>query len=102
MSVMRRFQPAVIDRLDDGAVVLHEATFDFLTSRNNVRVTPIEPDGRRRESGHSVRISTLTALIRMIEASGLRMESYYGGLDGSTLTMDSRRVAILSRKPPIG
>jgi hypothetical protein len=62
-------------------------------------VTPIEPDGRRRESGHSVWIYTLTELVPMIEASGLAMDSYYGGLDRSALTMDSRRIAILSREP---
>lgn len=97
---MRHFQAAGIDRLGDGAIALHEAEFDLRSSRHKVRVTVIERDGRRLESGFSVRMYTLTELVRMIEGSGLTVESCYGGLDGSDLTLDSRRVVILSRKAP--
>lgn len=95
--VMRHFREHIIDRLADGAIVLHEAAFDFLTSRNNVRVTLMEPNGRRLESRHSVRMYTLTELAEMLQAAQLAVESFHGGLDGSELGLESRRTIILSR-----
>lgn len=96
--VMRQYRPHMIDRLPDGAVALHEGQFDFLTSRNNVKVTIIEPDGQRQESSHSVRMYTLTELVKLLDAAELSLVSYYGGLDGSNLTFESRRTVVLSRK----
>ncbi len=96
--VMRQYQQHQIDRLEDGAIVLHEGAFDFLTSRNNVRVTLIEPDGRRREYFHSVRLYTLAELVKMLKDTGLNLHGYYGGLDRSALTFESRRIAILCRR----
>jgi SAM-dependent methyltransferase len=96
--VMRHFREHIIDRLASGAIVLHEASFDFLTSRNNVRVSLIEPDGRWQESRHSVRMYTLTELVEMLQATQLAVESYHGGLDGSEFGLESRRTVILSRK----
>jgi len=98
-SLMRRFAPTGITRLDDGTLFLEERRFDLLTSRNDVRVTMLAPDGQRWEQHHAVRVYSLTELARMLAAAGLTVEAYYGGLDGSRLTMDSRRLAILSRKP---
>lgn len=34
----------------------------------------------------------------MLEAAVLVVQAHYGGLDGSRLTMDSRRLVVLSRK----
>ena len=99
-SLMRRFAPTGITRLDDGTLFLEERRFDLLTSRNEVRVTMLDPDGRRRAQHHSVRIYSLTELARMLAAAGLQVEAHYGGVDGSALTLDSRRLAILSRKAP--
>jgi hypothetical protein len=59
----------------------------------------IEPSGGRTEYNHAMRIYTLTELAGMVEAAGLRLEAYYGGLDGSELTLDSRRMVLMARKP---
>lgn len=96
---MRRFTPTGITRLDDGTLFLEERRFDLLSSRNDVRVTMLAPDGHRWEQHHAVRIYSLTELVRMLGAAGLTVEAHWGGLDGSPLTMDSRRMAILSRRP---
>jgi SAM-dependent methyltransferase len=97
-AAVRRFTPADVTHYQDGLLALQEQTFDLRTSRMQVRVTLIEPDGARREYGQSIRLYTLTELAAMLGAAGLSVESYYGGLDGSALTLDSRRLAIVASK----
>jgi SAM-dependent methyltransferase len=97
-DVIRRYRPSIVTRLDDGLIVTHESELDLLTSRNPVTMTMFFPDGRRKEYRHSVRMYTLTELAQMCEAAGLPLEAYYGGLDGSALTLDSKRLALLCRK----
>jgi SAM-dependent methyltransferase len=92
--VMRSFTPHGITRYNDGLLVLEERHIDLLTSRNEVRITMIDPEGQRTEHRHSMRIYTLTELVQMLKSVGLPVQAYYGGLDGSALTMDSRLVVI--------
>jgi SAM-dependent methyltransferase len=96
-KVMRAFTPHGITRYNDGLIVLEERYIDLLTSRNEVRITMLDAQGQRKEHKHSMRIYTLTELIRMLNFVGLPVQAYYGGLDASALTMDSRLV-ILSQK----
>ena len=98
-SLMRRYAPHSINRHDDGLLILEEHRFDLLTSRNEVRITLLDPDGQRTEYRHAVRVYSLTELARMLQAANLVVQASYGGLDGSRLTMDSRRLVALSRKP---
>jgi len=97
-SVMRRFMPYDISRHDNGLIVLQERRFNLLTSRMEVNVTLIEPDGSRREYSYSLRFYTLTELAQMLGAAGLWLEECYGDLDGSELTLNSRRMVLLARK----
>lgn len=96
-KVLRAFSPHGIIRYDDGLVVMEERHIDLLTSRNEVRVTMLHPDGQRAEYHQSIRIYTLTELIRILASVGLQVEAYYGELDGSALSLDSRLV-VISRK----
>ena len=98
-GLMRRFDPSDVTRHADGLIVLEERDFDLFTSRCNVRVTMFSPDGERREYRHAARIYTLTELVRMMTLAGLHIEAYYGGLDGSTLSLDSRRLVVVASKP---
>jgi hypothetical protein len=59
----------------------------------------IDPDGRRTEYTHAVRIYTLTELVRLCTAAGLHVQAHYGGMDGSALTLDSHRLVLVCRKP---
>ncbi|HEV2655587.1 MAG TPA: hypothetical protein VGT82_11540, partial [Ktedonobacteraceae bacterium] len=52
------------------------------------------PDGRRSEHKQSIRIYTLTELARMLAEVGMHLQEYYGDLDGSPLTLDSRLVVL--------
>jgi SAM-dependent methyltransferase len=95
--VVRSFSPYGIIRYDDGLIVLEERRLDLLRSRNEIRVTILYPDGRRTEYRQSIRIYTLTELVRMLAEAGLQTRAYYGGLDSSALTPDSR-LAVVSQK----
>jgi len=97
--LMRNFAPSLIDRHADGLIVLEEREFDLLTSRSNVLVTMIFPDGERREYRHAARVYTLTELVRMLALAGLHVQACYGGLDGSELSLNSRRLVVVARKP---
>ncbi|MBE3557692.1 MAG: class I SAM-dependent methyltransferase [Ktedonobacteraceae bacterium] len=96
--VLRSFSPYGIIHYSDGLIVLEERQIDLPRSRNDVRITMIYPDGRRKEYHQSIRIYTLTELARMLAAANLQLHAYYGNLDGSALTLDSRLV-VLARKP---
>jgi ubiquinone/menaquinone biosynthesis C-methylase UbiE len=97
-SVLRRFTPHGIDRLDSGLLVLEERHFDLLTSRITVSVTLLEPDGRRTQYQHSERVYSLTEMARMLATAGLEIQACYGGLDGRPLALDTHRLVVVSRK----
>jgi hypothetical protein len=97
-ALVRRFQPFGVSRREDGLMVVEERRFDQRTGRNAVRVTLIYPDGRRTELGHDARIYTLTELAGMLDRSALAIQATHGGLDGSPLTLDSRRLVVIAQK----
>jgi SAM-dependent methyltransferase len=97
-SVVRRFLPADITHREDGTLVLNERSFDLLSSRYEGRWTVVRPDGSRKEYRTSKRMYTLTEFARLFAAAGLELRGYFGGLDGSELTLESRRLALIGRK----
>lgn len=98
-NLLRRFLPYSVTRHADGLVVTDEREIDVLTSRINVVSTFFEPDGRRYERRHSLRLYTLRELVRMLSAAGLEFERACGGLDGSPVTLESQRLVVISRRP---
>ncbi len=95
--VVRTTSPHSITRYSDDLIVLEERHIDLLTSRNEVRVSLLDPQGKRTEHRQSMRIYTLTELVRMLENAGLQIQAYYGGLEGGPLTLDSR-LALVAQK----
>lgn len=93
-ALVRDYQPFGVQRHDDGLIVIEERRFDQLAGRNHVRITLFHSDGRRVEHSHAVRIYALTELAQMCAAAGLTPEAHYGGLDGSRLTLSSRRLVL--------
>jgi SAM-dependent methyltransferase len=97
-ALVRGFQPFDVIRRDNGLVVTEERHFDQLAGQTTVRVTLFYSDGRRTELGHVVRSYTLTELAEMLRRSALEVQATYGGLDGSPLTLDSRRLVVVAQK----
>jgi SAM-dependent methyltransferase len=97
-GLMRHYTPQLISHYPEGLIVLEERRFDLLTSLNEVKVTMLFSDGQRREYSHFLRVYTLTELVQMLAVAGLQVKAFYGGLDGSALTMDSFRLILLSQK----
>ena len=97
-KVLRAYSPHGIIRYPDGMIVLEERQIDLVSSRNEVSITLLYPDGTRGEQYQSMRIYTLTELTRMLGYAGLEVREYYGGLDRSPLSLDSRLVILSQRK----
>ena len=97
--VIRAYASRDWQQLEDGALVLFERHIDLVTSRNHVSIILIEPDGRRRETGHVFRFYTLTELIKMLAEAGLVFQRAWGDFDGSDYSLDSRRMIVLAEKP---
>jgi len=98
-ALVRGFQPSSVTRHEDGLLVTEEREFDQLNGRSAVRVTLIYPDGRRTELGHDTRVYTLTELAGMLAQAGLKLHAAHGGLDGSPLTLASRRLVVIAERP---
>jgi 2-polyprenyl-3-methyl-5-hydroxy-6-metoxy-1,4-benzoquinol methylase len=96
--LMRHYAPHVINHYPEGFIVLDEHRFDLLTSRDEVKVTMLYPDGQRREYSHSARVYTLTELAQILAKADLQVKAYYSTWDGDALTMDSNRLILLSQK----
>lgn len=84
---------------DDGNTFLEHREFDLVTGRNHVTFSIVTADGTRRESpGHDIRLYTLTELVRLFYASGLRVSATYGDYDGSPYAINSPRMIVVATK----
>ena len=97
-GLMRHYAPQMISYYPEGLIELQERSFDLLTSRNEVKITMIYPNGHRKEYGFSHRVYTLTELAQMLTLAGLQVKAYSGEWDGSELTIDNFRLILLSQK----
>ena len=98
-ALVRGFQPHGIMRHEDGLLVLEERAFDQLSGRNRTRLTMIHPDGTRRDHEYRPRVYSATELARLCGSAGLEVVAHNGGLDGSALTLNSRRLVLACRRP---
>ncbi len=94
----RNFQPRAWSELDDGTLFLEDRSLDLRRGRIDTRWLGVRPDGTRSELWSSVRLYTLSDLAAMLSDAGLGLDRAYGGLDGSELGLESRRLVVLARK----
>ena len=60
----------------------------------------VSSDGARREvPGHTVRLYTLTEMVRMLAEAGLEVVEVYGGYDGRPYDLDTRRMIVVAERP---
>src|SRR3989442_2152334 len=84
----------------DETVYLEHRELNLVTSRNHVTFIAVAPDGSRHDlDGHHIRLYTLTELIRMLAATGLRLERVYGGVGGDVYRGANRRLVLLPTQP---
>ena len=83
----------------DGNTYLEHREFDLVTGRNRVAFSIVTADGTRRDSpGHDVRLYTLTELVRLLDAAGLRLSTVYGDYDGRPYHIDTPRMIVVATK----
>ncbi len=93
--LMRNFLPTTtVER--DGDLLVDRNEFDPLTSRVTVRRTTVR-DGRRRDTGFSVRMLTFPELRSWLLVAGFREVTGFGA-DGGPLTAASPRLIAVAEK----
>ncbi len=100
LRAARDFEPNVWRQYPDGTLQVEEREFDARSVRFRTKATFIKPDGTRAERENDIRCYTCAELCGMLAAAGLEVIDVYGGFDGSPLTLESKRLIILSRKLP--
>ena len=93
-----RFRPRIAEKTSNGTIVLHETAWDLARNVIDDQVTVIRPDGTRAHYSTAVRVRSLHELIALIAQTGLDVAAWYGGLDGSTLHLDSQRLALIAAR----
>jgi hypothetical protein len=83
----------------DGTLYVERRDLDLASSRMHVHFIVIDPDGSRHESiGHIIRLYTLTEMTRLLARVGLTVNAVFGGFEGETYSIDTRRMIIIARK----
>lgn len=95
---IRHFQPAVVDRRDDGILEIEDWTFDPLAGRLSWVNTVIFPDGRREAWTQSIRAFTVVEVKTMLERAGMRLEALYGSLGGDPFGLESEAAIFIAER----
>ena len=83
----------------DGTLYAERRELDLASSRMHVSFKIIEPGGGRRDSiGHHIRLYTLTETARLLRRVGMSVTGVFGGFDGESYAIDTRRMIILAQK----
>jgi len=83
----------------DGLIVTEERTWDTVRGRHLVRYLLQPPGGAVREVVHALRVYTLTELVALHEAAGLRVRAVHGDLDGAPATPATPLAVLVSVRP---
>jgi len=97
-SLTARFRPQLEYTTSSGARVRRDYRWDLARDVIDDRVSIVRPDGSRAEYASSLRVRTLHQLLGLARAAGLEPLAWYGGLDGSTLELASRRLVLISAR----
>jgi SAM-dependent methyltransferase len=83
----------------NGTLYVERRDLDLASSRMHVHFIVIDPNGNRHESiGHLIRLYTLTEMTRLLARVGLTVNAVFGGFEGETYSIDTRRMIIIARK----
>jgi 2-polyprenyl-3-methyl-5-hydroxy-6-metoxy-1,4-benzoquinol methylase len=80
--------------------LLEENHYDLITSRwRSQRWLIPKEGGPPKQAHHSIRVYSAHELHAMCQRCGLEVIEHFGGLNGSTLTKESRRLVTLAKRP---
>ncbi len=98
-TFLRHYQPSiVIER--DGNLMIDRVTMDSLNGRMvNNRV--VIRNGVRKDKPFSVRLYNPGELRAVLEQAGLEIVRLLGGWDASPVSIDSRRLVVIAKKPDL-
>ena len=99
-GLVPRFLPQRAEKTSGGGIVMHEQSWDLARNVIDDQITFVRPDGTRAEYSTSVRMRSLHEFRSLLEAAGLPVTSWHGGLDGSALELNSRRLALVAELSP--
>jgi len=102
LCAARDFQPDVWRQYADGTIQIEEREFDARQVRFRTKATFLKPDGSQAERCNDIRCYTCAELCHMLRAAALDVQEVYGGFDGSELTIESKRLIIISRTRAAG
>jgi SAM-dependent methyltransferase len=101
-ALLARFRPRLAYTTSNGTQVTRDYVWDLARDVIDERVGVVRPDGARAEYATSVRMRSLHELLALVAKAGLAPVAWYGGLDGSALRLDSRRLVLVSARPEAG
>jgi SAM-dependent methyltransferase len=97
-SLTARFRPHLEYTTSNGTQVVRDYAWDLARDVIDDRVHLVRPDGTHAEYKASLRVRSLHELLGLVRRAGLEPVAWYGGLDGSTLQLASRRLVLISAR----
>lgn len=82
----------------EGNLMIDRNTFDPITGRSYNRRITIR-DGVRKDKPFFVRLYNPNEIQELLQKAGFEMYKIYGGWENQPLSIDSRRMVIIARKP---
>jgi ubiquinone/menaquinone biosynthesis C-methylase UbiE len=97
-GIIRIYREKDWQRVSDGSIVIVDRQFDQATGRNIEKQVWIWNNGKREEFSIIVRMYTVSELAAMFRRAGLALYETYGSYGGDSLTLDSKRSILFSKK----
>ena len=94
---LKTLVPAMVTE-KEGNLMIDRNSFDPITGRTLNRRIVIR-DGIRRDKPHAVRFLNPSEIGQLLAAAGLEVHAMVAGWNGQPLTPESRRIAVVARKP---
>ncbi len=80
----------------DGTIYHERRDFDPVAGRNHVEFTITSQNGEVRKASHHIRLYVATEVFEMLGRARFLLERVYGGFDGSSLSVEARRMILVA------
>lgn len=97
-ALHRSFAPESWSELEDGTLWLERRSYEPTTGRGQAHWTFVRLDGSRVTHSFDHRIYAVSDYFELLRAAGLEPVRWFGGFDGSELTLDSWRLILVAER----